>query len=103
MHLLAMLFGIFFLLRKSEFLDETPTRSDADGGASGAGASRTKKSPATRRFVIFYDKEGREIPYEKIGITRVLASCSTCIEASPTSSARAASTPTADRLVARAW
>jgi hypothetical protein len=68
---LAMLFGIFFLLRKSEFLDETPARSGADGGAGGASASRTKKSPATRRFVIFYDKEGHEkIPYEKIGITR---------------------------------
>ena len=68
---LAMLFGIFYLLRKSEFLDETPiARPDADGMAGGASASRTKKSPATRRFVIFYDKEGREIPYEKIGITR---------------------------------
>jgi hypothetical protein len=72
---LAMLFGIFFLLRKSEFLDETPVRgaggaAAAADGAAGAATSRTKKSTAQRRFVVFYDEANREIPYERIGITR---------------------------------
>ena len=76
---IAMLFGIFFLLRKSEFLDETPTEKSGRAatttaiGSSSSGAarsSRTKKSTALRRFVIFYDEQNREIPYEKIGITR---------------------------------
>ena len=66
---IAMLFGIFFLLRKSEFLDETPVRG-AGAAAEGAATSRTKKSTAQRRFVVFYDEANREIPYEKIGITR---------------------------------
>lgn len=63
---LAMLFGIFFLLRKSEFLDETPARGTTDGAAS----SSTKKSTAVRKFLIFYDETNHEIPYEQIGITR---------------------------------
>ena len=74
---IAMLFGIFFLLRKSEFLDETPVRSEGDRSAegvlqsaTGAAQSRTKKSTAVRRFVVFYDEQNGEIPYEKIGITR---------------------------------
>ena len=67
---IAMLFGIFFLLRKSEFLDETPTAADKPSSSTGAARSRTKKSTAVRRFVIFYDEHNREIPYEKIGITR---------------------------------
>ena len=72
---IAMLFGIFFLLRKSEFLDETPAKEDggATVGVTPAGRaaqSRTKKSTAIRRFVVFYDLNNQEIPYDKIGITR---------------------------------
>ena len=73
---IAMLFGIFFLLRKSEFLDETPVREGTTGvgggtaSARGAARSKTKTSTAQRRFVVFYDDQNREIPYELIGITR---------------------------------
>ena len=46
---IAMLFGIFFLLRKSEFLDETPVREGTTGvgggTASARGAARSKRAP----------------------------------------------------------
>lgn len=77
---ISMIFGIFFLLRKSEFLDETPaakdegfanaTVADKPSSSAGAASSRTKKSTAVRRFVVFYDEQNHEIPYDKIGITR---------------------------------
>lgn len=50
---LALLFGIFFLLRKSEFLYKKAT-----------------DQPATRHHLILYDQDDRIIPYAEIGIIR---------------------------------
>lgn len=55
---LALLFGIFFLLRKSEFLFK-----------------KEKDMPATRHHIIFYDQQDQIIPYSDIGripATRIL-------------------------------
>jgi hypothetical protein len=68
---LAMLFGIFFLLRKSEFLDERSAKAAAATASHDSphtpSRQSKKDSPALRFHLIFLDRNGKTIPYKLIG------------------------------------